>query len=248
MTHPHHASIGSSPLARGLPTPTVLRHTYHRIIPARAGFTPATHLSPASSLDHPRSRGVYARSETISSRSTGSSPLARGLLWSGLKAVWDGRIIPARAGFTNSNIGRMRAAQDHPRSRGVYANWFRDTIGPIGSSPLARGLREAGVGGDHRRRIIPARAGFTRPVPRRRRGRRDHPRSRGVYPPTTWRSSSRRGSSPLARGLLQPVLSAVWAGRIIPARAGFTGTSSPTPSPARDHPRSRGVYHPRRTW
>ena len=50
-----------------------------------------------------------------------------------------------------------------------------------GSSPLARGLQKpalafAGVVG-----IIPARAGFTRPVGGRGPGFEDHPRSRGVY-------------------------------------------------------------------
>ena len=51
---------GSSPLARGLP---VLRRVLGRrsgIIPARAGFTSGPGRSRPRSLDHPRSRGVYA--------------------------------------------------------------------------------------------------------------------------------------------------------------------------------------------
>ena len=55
----------------------------------------------------------------------------------------------------------------------------------------------------------------------------DHPRSRGVYH--------------LEVGL-GPVLV-----RIIPARAGFTVTVTPSERGARDHPRSRGVYPPPRT-
>ena len=95
-------------------------------------------------------------------------------------------------------------------------------------------------------RIIPARAGFTRPQARAEGRGRDHPRSRGVY---SIRSGSRRiisGSSPLARGL-PPVGNTVrvrlW---IIPARAGFTVLSPVWAMSARDHPRSRGVYFPRR--
>ena len=71
---------------------------------------------------------------------------------------------------------------------------------------------------------------------------RDHPRSRGVY--TWWQcpTGSRRGSSPLARGLRRPERSGNLGRRIIPARAGFTSQAPRSPSPGPDHPRSRGVY------
>ena len=51
-----------------------------------------------------------------------------------------------------------------------------------------------------------------------------------------------RGSSPLARGLLEalPLLSDPY--RIIPARAGFTSDRHAQRSGTTDHPRSRGVY------
>ena len=55
-------------------------------------------------------------------------------------------------------------------------------------------------------------------------------------------SSSVTGSSPLARGLPVANASAILAPRIIPARAGFTGTWLPLRRPSGDHPRSRGVY------
>ena len=50
------------------------------------------------------------------------------------------------------------------------------------------------------------------------------------------------GSSPLARGLLAQGVGQGDAVRIIPARAGFTPTATPTPACTADHPRSRGVY------
>ena len=111
-----------------------------------------------------------------------------------------------------------------------------------GSSPLARGLpgtpRTAGTV----RGIIPARAGFTPTCAALSAGATDHPRSRGVYPQLCQPSLLCLGSSPLARGL--PVLRRVldWRPGIIPARAGFTPSGSPTTGRARDHPRSRGVY------
>ena len=83
-----------------------------------------------------------------------------------------------------------------------------------GSSPLARGLlliRSIAVAMSG---IIPARAGFTTPLPGVFGVDGDHPRSRGVY--------------------FRP--------RIIPARAGFTRGRWPRFSPFPDHPRSRGVY------
>ena len=172
------------------------------IIPARAGFThpfcfPIYYLG-----DHPRSRGVYP-----------SCPNGWGRR---------GGIIPARAGFTRSYLSTPEKAEDHPRSRGVY--YVLDLLGVlgVGSSPLARGLLLAKNFRRQDVRIIPARAGFTSPPPRRRPSHWDHPRSRGVYdisgspPGRSW------GSSPLARGL--PVGAGVLLEerRIIPARAGFT--------------------------
>ena len=50
---------GSSPLARGLRLQRRRRGRRHRIIPARAGFTPETPAWGRPRPDHPRSRGVY---------------------------------------------------------------------------------------------------------------------------------------------------------------------------------------------
>ena len=78
--------------------------------------------------------------------------------------------------------------------------------------------------------------------PQRPGGRKDHPRSRGVYPRSLSAPAPRRGSSPLARGLpaLATTACAPWG--IIPARAGFTRARAVSGVCIRDHPRSRGVY------
>ena len=152
------------------------------------------------------------------------------------------RIIPARAGFTPTIGPHRRNAADHPRSRGVYSPIPLRPNLMVGSSPLARGLRGLLRPGLTQVRIIPARAGFTLPQRRPAARRRDHPRSRGVYPCRwcTWPCST--GSSPLARGL--PSTAATWVKDtgIIPARAGFTRVLRLDRGPAADHPRSRGVY------
>ena len=152
----------------------------------------------------------------------GSSPLARGL---------------RRQRY---RVGPHRP--DHPRSRGVYAfqRFLNQAVG--GSSPLARGLRVRHLGRPVRRRIIPARAGFTAAPASSEAPTEDHPRSRGVYPLANSRPRSVSGSSPLARGLHPATEADLVASGIIPARAGFTGRRRRRWPSARDHPRSRGVY------
>ena len=133
------------------------------------------------------------------------------------------RIIPARAGFTPTEEHTMTAMTDHPRSRGVYVSWSWRCWGWRGSSPLARGLLQFAVVRDEDERIIPARAGFTRPGLTVRETAVDHPRSRGVYDPGDRPDPVRPGSSPLARGLPAWMMGIPPLLRIIPARAGFTG-------------------------
>ena len=155
-------------------------------------------------------------------RTSGSSPLARGLQRHVLQQSHVHGIIPARAGFTSHWGQYPRPNMDHPRSRGVYHFRFVAAQVNEGSSPLARGLLGGVAGIESRIRIIPARAGFTVQGKARTREPVDHPRSRGVYPGPCGPVLRESGSSPLARGLRHT------------ERSG-------TP-PRRDHPRSRGVY------
>ena len=233
---------GSSPLARGLPPAGRMPGGLSRIIPARAGFTqPGRPRYPRSS-DHPRSRGVYGDGRHLDGRATGSSPLARGLPDHVHEAHRVPGIIPARAGFTTRVSSTGRRDLDHPRSRGVYAVQVTRLTPTKGSSPLARGLPDAGERTEAVRGIIPARAGFTDRFGGRRLREPDHPRSRGVYSCGRLGFRMRRGSSPLARGLLGLGDDRRHRGGIIPARAGFTTLQTTPHSRKRDHPRSRGVY------
>ena len=215
-------SLGSSPLARGLHNDVERRFVRERIIPARAGFTAGHCHHFCESQDHPRSRGVYQVREGLIPDARGSSPLARGLPFSTATPASAFRIIPARAGFTPHEDGEPRASADHPRSRGVYRRILRP--------PRMR------------RRIIPARAGFTMPPDCLHPPPQDHPRSRGVYGGGGGGHRCVPGSSPLARGLRGRCLLDRGRQRIIPARAGFTGTDPRNGGDGRDHPRSRGVY------
>ena len=213
---------GSSPLARGL------RHLGEGvgpgrgIIPARAGFTRSPRAASSARTDHPRSRGVYPISTSTPTSPSGSSPLARGLRRRHVFGQVVRRIIPARAGFTLSPMSRIICGKDHPRSRGVYRDGWSTRGRRRGSSPLARGLRVRSTSTTGASRIIPARAGFTVHGRGRRPRRRDHPRSRGVYPSHSPEDMGPTGSSPLARGLLTRARPVLPGRRIIPARAGFT--------------------------
>ena len=213
---------GSSPLARGLRERGRPRGMAHGIIPARAGFTPPTRKGTPMT--------------------TGSSPLARGLRTAALRRPHRTGIIPARAGFTRHRAPSDARSPDHPRSRGVYITATISAVRRYGSSPLARGLPGTRREAVRRAGIIPARAGFTSPPVRWSGGRRDHPRSRGVYYQAEGRLPAPDGSSPLARGLRCLASLAPFASRIIPARAGFTDADRGRRERVADHPRSRGVY------
>ena len=153
----------------------------------------------------------------------GSSPLARGLRRGRRRLRWRRRIIPARAGFTEVQVLSVGIWWDHPRSRGVYLIVDLMPSQMVGSSPLARGLQLTVLGHSGRPRIIPARAGFTRVMYPHSIIIGDHPRSRGVYHSGIKVHEDFRGSSPLARGLPESIGVGDEGGRIIPARAGFTG-------------------------
>ena len=159
-----------------------------RIIPARAGFT-AIRFPDVIFKD-------------------GSSPLARGLRGPRRTGRVRRGIIPARAGFTVRHHDIRVGQWDHPRSRGVYCPRAAGPEPPRGSSPLARGLQHIRRRDRPSRRIIPARAGFTRSRPTRKCEYGDHPRSRGVY--------------------IHALIAKGYTPRIIPARAGFTGQSCPS--------------------
>ena len=175
-------------------------------------------------------------------RSSGSSPLARGLHPLACYEQPVSGIIPARAGFTTTTPRGTTWSPDHPRSRGVYGNSTTDVPADLGSSPLARGLPKVSGGSVTTDRIIPARAGFTRGWFEVWRVVLDHPRSRGVYVAATWRTAPMLGSSPLARGLPLLDTGEGRTGGIIPARAGFTVGGDLCRRESGDHPRSRGVY------
>ena len=213
---------GSSPLARGTLAFVLWRESRPRFIPARAGNT-------SCSLKRKQS-------------ASGSSPLARGTLRQPLLVAAVLRFIPARAG--NTTLGAVVTGWNavHPRSRGEHPV-LRGVVHHLdGSSPLARGTRDAGILQTAVLRFIPARAGNTRPPLGPCRGTAVHPRSRGEHPSARRSGIAGPGSSPLARGTQRCGRPHRPTGRFIPARAGNTDRRAGPRVPRTVHPRSRGEH------
>ena len=81
------AVMGSSPLARGTPDSRTLAPPSGGLIPARAGNTVGVDTTAGRPRAHPRSRGEHIPGVARIPVKSGSSPLARGTLGSGLRRV-----------------------------------------------------------------------------------------------------------------------------------------------------------------
>ena len=90
--------------------------------------------------------------------------------------------------------------------------------------------------------IIPAYAGSTLFEDEFVEDKRDHPRIRGEHSAASPSTSKAAGSSPHTRGAQSTVNAMTSGGRIIPAYAGSTRTSSLMMDESADHPRIRGEH------
>ncbi len=91
---------GSSPHARGAPSPISSTRSSRGLIPARAGSTPAGPCDLRLVGAHPRTRGEHCPRYQQKSAPSGSSPHARGARQRVPGAVRVPGLIPARAGST----------------------------------------------------------------------------------------------------------------------------------------------------
>ena len=232
---------GSSPRVRGKLVRVLGRVALGRIIPARAGQTREPYRAFGRRPDHPRACGANVVGDLMHVPVYGSSPRVRGKPDRVVRVPDVGRIIPARAGQTMRHRPPNHEHADHPRACG--ANCFSRTGASAGSgsSPRVRGK----PGDRHlpavRRRIIPARAGQTLPASRSRASPTDHPRACGANAGSFLVSGFGHGSSPRVRGKRKRIGKHIGVGRIIPARAGQTGSVRPLPSRRSDHPRACGA-------
>ena len=91
----------------------------------------------------------------------GSSPLARGTPVKAGRWAFERRFIPAGAGNTTPAPTVRRSIPVHPRWRGEHGVAELEFTPGGGSSPLARGTLDVGLGQLVESRFIPAGAGNT---------------------------------------------------------------------------------------
>ena len=191
---------------------------------------------------HPRLRGEHQLVNGFLQAFHGSSPLTRGApVTGGILQVLN-RLIPAYAGAPSSppsvrsryglipayagSTGRKNAPifyeRAHPRLRGEHvAGVFLQLVAV---------------------RLIPAYAGSTLSGHISPESTGAHPRLRGEHASRASVTTLTLGSSPLTRGArLQPV-EAVDADGLIPAYAGSTHITTPSPPSPGAHPRLRGEH------
>ena len=215
-------SDGSSPLARGKQG-VRLNHVHpSRLIPARAGKTPAGDRRRQRRAAHPRSRGENVTDPRSFRLGPGSSPLARGKPFRPARCGSQSGLIPARAGKTGALLLARTRRSAHPRSRGENQVRALRLAGLSGSSPLARGKRLGGRPLLLLLGLIPARAGKTPMDIPPSRDDAAHPRSRGENCVREGQVLVEGGSSPLARGKPRASTCHVLVMGLIPARAGKT--------------------------
>ena len=113
-------SLGSPPLARGIPQRPFATALQDGITPACAGNTRIACVVGQNDRDHPRLRGEYLNRLYVKQRRGGSPPLARGIRCDVYlrRSAW--RITPACAGNTSLHPPPSLTARDHPRLRGEY--------------------------------------------------------------------------------------------------------------------------------
>ena len=234
------ASAGSSPLTRGKHRRPEGHVCGRRLIPAHAGKTPSSPMTPGAMPAHPRSRGENFSHVIRMSPSAGSSPLTRGKLAVDRRNSHRGGLIPAHAGKTTLTRQRPWRSWAHPRSRGENSDRLLMMYTRAGSSPLTRGKRSYSCEGLLAPGLIPAHAGKTLGRRPTTPARRAHPRSRGENTPEDRARLRIQGSSPLTRGKPRIARVARLPGGLIPAHAGKTQELAAERAAITAHPRSRG--------
>ena len=213
-------SAGSSPRARGTPSPHKQAPKSTRFIPACAGNANADDRHSATGSVHPRVRGERRLSCHAITSSAGSSPRARGNAGQMKEIVW-GRAV-------------------HPRVRGERFLLRSGARRKTGSSPRARGTRRSPLEFRQRYRFIPACAGNACAGSGRRPPRAVHPRVRGERQYPNVLISYFFGSSPRARGTRYLSYGRARHRRFIPACAGNAMKNQRSTTDTSVHPRVRG--------
>ena len=220
---PESAISGSSPHARGRPGRARTASEPRRLIPVCAGRAQGSRFRCGHRPAHPRMRGEGPMRIRDVMVELGSSPHAWGGRGPGGRGSCVVRLIPACAGRARSARRSRTRRAAHPRMRGEGPARVLSVAWVIGSSPHARGglVRVD----DTRRfeRLIPACAGRAGGWGSAGSPRPAHPRMRGEGGKPGEGMPEHKGSSPHARGGLDPPGAGGRGDRLIPACAGRAG-------------------------
>ena len=194
--------IGSPPLTRGILEADQQRTVQFRFTPAHAGNTGLSPRFLILKRVHPRSRGEYADTRSVSNFCPGSPPLTRGIPYIVFNTTYNPRFTPAHAGNTMGTFGYIAMFKVHPRSRGEYFFFIIYKLQAPGSPPLTRGIHSYPSLFFAAKRFTPAHAGNT----------------------MVWSvvKNGYRGSPPLTRGIPNNKWQVIQCRRFTPAHAGNT--------------------------
>ena len=241
-THETASEPGSSPRLRGTQWNRQGWQFPRRFIPAPAGNTTLVDGTITEPSVHPRACGEHHRAIGRSERHSGSSPRLRGTPLICPNRTAPGRFIPAPAGNTPGQPCRLRTAPVHPRACGEHVLTKSLALNRAGSSPRLRGTLKASGVKPVERRFIPAPAGNTARVARRRPRTAVHPRACGEHAMPGRTPLTKPGSSPRLRGTRIPPVIGSRMTRFIPAPAGNT-LRRPRPGMSNSvHPRACGEH------
>ena len=151
------------------------------IIPAHAGLTAYSISFAHCARDHSRVCGAHSASMAQRTTRSGSSPRMRGSLHEARRNRLTSGIIPAYAGLTRPLVGAPNGRRDHPRACGAHSYVVHGSNGMEGSSPRMRGSQGCVCCSIECVGIIPAHAGLTSLLIRRRGAAEDHPRACGAH-------------------------------------------------------------------
>ena len=251
---------GSSPRGRGKRIADLVEVIAERLIPARAGKTKNARRPCQGRWAHPRAGGENQERTAPMPGPMGSSPRGRGKRPSTKKDPRPYGLIPARAGKTHGLVTKASSKPAHPRAGGENpgAWWLPVVAGGSsprgrgkpsvsgdghflsGSSPRGRGKLANAVPGASGKRLIPARAGKTGPRAGQRSREAAHPRAGGENALAAVGVEPVEGSSPRGRGKQTVWRAGKHRVRLIPARAGKTGSWSNSTPASWAHPRAGG--------
>ena len=218
------------------------RHVRRRFIPACAGNTDRPLISICSITVHPRVCGEHLLAMRLLLSLVGSSPRVRGTLLSPDLSRLLSRFIPACAGNTKGSRSKDSFTAVHPRVCGEH-NLIPTVGGSVsGSSPRVRGTRYPISTPCCLHRFIPACAGNTFAHEWEHMGEAVHPRVCGEHEPRNSGWLFCVGSSPRVRGTPHLGKRGVIIARFIPACAGNTNTTLPSPATQSVHPRVCGEH------